>query len=104
MSGKVGKLVISWEGLRLLLADLHAKGVKPAAILVSPHDKRDLKQELMARSKQHSKDAEEADHDTHVIGFIGGIPIISHKDVRRGTVRFPKKTDVKDRNRDVVAR
>jgi len=99
-----GKLAISFEGLRLLIADLHKQGLKPAAILVSPHEKRDLKQELMAGSKQHTEDAEEFDHDLRAIGFIGGIPIISHKDVLRGQARIIKKNDVADRNRDLVVR
>lgn len=99
-----GRLAISFEGLRLLIADLHHRGVKPAAILVSLHEKRDLKQELMSMSKQHSPDAEDANHDLRAIGFIGGIPIISHKDVPRGEARIIKKTDVADRNRDIIAR
>jgi hypothetical protein len=99
-----GKLAISFEGLRLLIADLHKQGIQPAAILVSEHEKRDLKQELMAGSKQHSKDAEEADHDLRAIGFIGGIPIMSHKDVPRGQARIIKKMDAADRNRDVIVR
>lgn len=99
-----GRLVISFEGLRLLIADLHARGVKPAAILVSEHEKRDLKHELMAMSKQHSKDAEEADHDLHTIGFIGGIPIISHKDCPRGQARIIPRRDLADRNRDIIVK
>lgn len=99
-----GKLAISFEGLRLLIADLLKRGVRPAAILVSPHEKRDLKQELMAGSKQHTKDAEAADHDLRAIGFIGGIPIISHKDVPRGQARIMRNTDVTDRNRDLIVR
>lgn len=98
------RLAISFEGLRLLVSDLHKQGIKPAAILVSEHEKRDLKQELMAMSKQHSKDAEEADHDLKTIGFIGGIPIISHKDVPRGQARIIKRTDVANRDRDLVVR
>lgn len=98
------RLAISFEGLRILIADLHQRGVKPAAILVSTHEKRDLKQELMAASKQHSKDAEEADHDMRAIGFIGGIPIMSHKDVPRGQARIIPKADIKDRNRDLIVR
>lgn len=98
------KLAISFDGLRQLIADLHAAGQKPAAILVSPHEKRDLKQELMARSKQHSPDAEEKDHDTHAIGFVGGIPIISHKDVPRGKARVITRNDPTDRNRDIHVR
>lgn len=100
----IGQLTISFEGLRLLIADLHAQGIKPAAILVSPHEKRDLKQELMARSKQHSKDAEEADHDLRAIGFVGGIPIISHKAVSRGQARIMTRNDIADRNRDLIIR
>lgn len=99
-----GKLAISFEGLRLLIADLHAKGIKPRAILVSEHEKRDLKQELMAASKQHLKDAEDADHDLRAIGFIGGVPIISHKDCPRGTARIIPQATLKDRNHDVVVR
>lgn len=98
------RLVISFDGLRLLIADLHKQGVKPAAILVSPQEKRDLKQELMAGSKQHSKDAEDDDHDLRAIGFIGGIPIISHKDVPRGSARIIQKNDAADRNRDLVVK
>ena len=99
-----GRLAISFEGLRLLISDLHKQGVKPAAILVSPQEKRDLKQELMAGSKVHSKDAEEADHDLRAIGFIGGIPILSHKDVPRGQARIIKKVDATDRSRDLIVR
>lgn len=73
-------------------------------MLVSSHEKRDLKQEIMAGSKLHFKDAEEADHDQRAIGFLGGIPILSHKDVPRGQARIIKQTDVADRNRDVVVR
>lgn len=99
-----GRLVISFEGLRLLVADLHRQGIKPAAILVSPQEKRDLKQELMARAKQYTQDAEEKDHDLRAIAFIGGIPVISHKDVPRGQARIIKRNDATDRNRDVVVR
>lgn len=99
-----GKLCISFEGLRLLIADLHKSGVKPAAILVSPYEKRDLKQELMATAKEHSKDAEEADHDLRAIGFIGGIPIISHPHCPRGEARVIPKSDITDRNRDLIVR
>lgn len=79
-------------------------GLKPAAILVSPHEKRDLKQELMALSKQHTKDAEEDDHDLRAIGFIGGVPIISHKDVSRGQARIITRNDTADRNRDLIVK
>lgn len=99
-----GRLAISFEGLRRLISDLHVAGVKPAALLVSPHEKRDLKQEIMALSKQHSDDAEDADHDTRAIGFVGGIPIISHKDVPQGSARVITRNDVADRNRDVIVR
>lgn len=99
-----GRLAISFEGLRALIADLHKKGVKPAAILVAPSEKRDLKQELMAMSKQHSKDAEEADHDLKAIGFIGGIPIMSHKDVSSGQCRVMLRQDIRDRNRDIIVK
>jgi hypothetical protein len=98
------RLAISFEGLRLLISDLHRKGIKPAAILVSPNEKRDLKQELMANATTHSKDAEEADHDLRAIGFIGGIPILSHKDVPRGQARILPRAELKDRNRDIVVR
>lgn len=98
------RLAISFEGLRRLISDLHAAGVKPAALLVSPHEKRDLKQEIMALSKQHSADAEDSDHDTRAIGFVGGIPIISHKDVPQGSARVITRNDIADRNRDVIVR
>lgn len=98
----LGKLAISFEGLRLLISDLRKQGIDPAAILVSEHEKRDLKQELMATSKQHDKDAEEADHDLRAIGYIQGIPIVSHKDVPRGQARIMKKADVAHRDRDVI--
>lgn len=99
-----GRLAISFEGLRTLIAECHAKGVKPAAVLVSPYEKRDLKQELMAMSKQHTKDAEQADHDLIAFGFIGGIPIMSHKDVPRGQARIIKRHDLKHRDRDIIVR
>ncbi|MCC6530937.1 MAG: hypothetical protein IT531_00170 [Burkholderiales bacterium] len=88
----------------MLIADLHRQGVRPAALLVSEREKRDLKQEIMAASKAHSLDAEHADHDRHAIGFVGGIPVISHRDVPRGQARVITKTDVADRNRDLVVR
>lgn len=100
----LGKLAISFEGLRLLIADLRKQGINPAAILVSEQEKRDLKQELMAGSKEHSKDAEEADHDMRAIGFIQGIPIVSHKDVPRGQARIIKKAEVAHRDRDIIVR
>lgn len=100
----VGRLAISFEGLRLLIADLHSQGIRPAALLVSEHDKRDLKHEIMAMSKQHSKDAEEKDHDVKTVGFISGIPIISHPSVDPGKARVIQKTDVTDRNRDILVR
>lgn len=78
------RLAISFEGLRLLIGDLRALGKQPAVILVSPNEKRDLKQELMARSLEHSPDAEDADHDLGAIGIIEGVTIASHKDVPRG--------------------
>lgn len=98
------KLVITFEGLRLLINDLIASGQKPGAILVSPHEKRDLKRELMDRAKQRTPDTAENDHDLETIGFINGIPIISHKDVDRGKARIMLATDVLDRNRDVVVK
>lgn len=99
-----GRLAISFEGLRRLIADLHQQGVKPAALLVSEHEKRDLKQEIMALSKQHSADAEDADHDLKAIAFVGGIPILSHKDVPQGSARVITRNDIADRNRDVMVR
>ena len=99
-----GRLAISFEGLRALIADLHAQGIKPAGVLVSEHEKRDLKHELMAMAKQHSKDAEEADHDLKTIGFIGGVPIMSHRDVPRGQARIIKGHDLRHRDRDIIVR
>jgi hypothetical protein len=100
----VGRLAISFDGLRQLIADQRAAGVQLAAILVSEHDKRDLKQELMAHSKQHTPDAEDADHDLHTIGFIGGIPIVSHKAVSAGKARLIQRFATHDRNRDLMVR
>lgn len=99
-----GRLAITFDGLRLLISDLHKSGVQPAALLVSPFEKRDLKQEILALSKQHSADAEDADHDLQAIGFVGGVPIISHKDVPRGQARVIPRASVTDRNRDLVVR
>lgn len=98
------RLCLTLAGLRQLIADQHAAGVKPAAILVSPHEKRDLKQEIMAMAKQYTKDAKNADHDLETIGFIGGIPIVSHKDVSRGQCRIVLRNSPGDRNRDIIAR
>lgn len=96
------KLAISFEGLRLLLKDLNRQGRPAAALLLNPLDSRDLKREILALSKQHTPDAEKDDHELQVVGFIGGVPIISHKDVTRGNTRVILKSDVHDRNRDVV--
>ena len=71
---------------------------------MSEHEKRDLKHEIMAGSKKHFADAEHADHDLGAIGFIGGIPVVSHRHVPRGQARVMLKTDVADRNRDLVVR
>jgi hypothetical protein len=98
------RLAISFDGLRLLLNELIERGHKPAAIMVSPNEKRDLKQELMARSKQHTKDAESADHDVGVIGFIHGIPIISHPHVPPGKCRIMDRDAIGDRSRDHIVR
>lgn len=96
------QLAISFDGLRLLIDDLRKAGHNPAAILVSPHEKRDLKQELMSRSKKHTKDAEEKDHDTHTIGFVQGVPILSHPHVPRGKARVMDRNAIHDRNRDTI--
>lgn len=87
-----------------MVADLLKQGHHPAAILVSPHEKRDLKQDIMARSKNHTKDAEDENHDLSTIGFVAGIPIISHKDVPRGKARIIDRTAIHDRSRDHCAK
>lgn len=94
------KKVISFDGLRMMIADLRAKGHRPAAILVSEHDKRDLKREIIERSKGHMPDAEQDDHDKKAIGFVQGIPVLSHKDVPRGKARIIDRMNLNDRNRD----
>lgn len=99
---KAGRLSITLEGLRLLIKDLHAQGVRPAALLVSEHDKRDLKQEVMALSKQHSKDAEEQGHDKRALCFISGVPVVSHPHCAPGKARVIQKNELADRNRDVL--
>ena len=96
---EIVKLQITFEGLRLLIQDLKARGKRPAAICVSPEEKRDLKQELMAHSVSHSPDAEEWDHDLKAIGFIEGIPIVSMKDVPRGKAWIVPREDPTDPNR-----
>lgn len=97
-------LSISFEGLREMLGDLRKHGIDPGAILVGPNEKRDLKQELMAHCVAWQPEAEDADHDVNVIGFIEGVPIVSHPDVTRGTCRIiPRKTAL-DRNHDVIAK
>lgn len=94
------RLAITFDGLRMLIADLIQQGHQPAAVLLSPHEKRDLKQEIMSRSKEHSKDAEEWDHDLRAFAFIAGVPVLSHQDVPRGSARIIEKRAVHDRNRD----
>lgn len=94
------RLTLSVSGLQQLVTDLIAQGVQPAALLLSPNEKRDLKHEILGMSKQHSKDAEEWNHDLKTIAIVAGIPIMSHKDVTPGTVRVIDKRAVHDRNAD----
>lgn len=98
------RLAISFDGLRHLIDDLHKRGLSPAALMVSESDKRDLKQEIMAGSKIHSEDAEREGHDLRAIGFIGGVPIVSHKSIDPGKARVILKPAIADRNADVVVR
>lgn len=96
------RLVITFQGLLQLLADLRGRGIVPAALLLSPNDKRDLKWEIIGSSKKHTKDAEEWDHDLRTVAFIGGVPVMSHKDVKPGTARIIEKQVARDRNRDII--
>jgi len=66
--------------------------------MVSEIEKRDLKQELMAHSIEHAPEAEAADHDQSVIGFIEGVVIVSARDVPRGRAWIVPRRD-QDRNR-----
>lgn len=101
---KAGRLAITLDGLRQLIKDLHTQGIKPAAVLVSEHDKRDIKQEVKALSKQHAKSSERKDADKSEICFVSGVPIVSHASCQRGKARIIQKNDLADRNRDVMVR
>jgi hypothetical protein len=101
---KAGRLAITLDGLRQLIKDLHAQGIKPAAILVSEHDKRDIKQEVKALSKQHAKSSEAKDADKRELCLVSGVPVVSHRDCPRGKARVIQRNDVADRNRDVMVR
>jgi len=70
-----------------MLGDLRAAGHHPAVVLVSEHEKIDLKADLLAMSKSHGEIDDDADPEDRVqrsIGFIDGCAIASHKDVGRG--------------------
>lgn len=90
------RLVLTVNSLRELIRDQRAAGVDPAAILLSPHDKRDVKQELLELSAKMSgalKDREgDLVGDEDVLGVIQGCFILSHRNVPRGKAWvLPKK-------------
>jgi hypothetical protein len=79
-------LVLTIAGLRELVTDLRIAGKLPQAILISKADARDVKFELMAGSKEHSKDAEETVDSA--IAFVEGIPVMTHPHIERGKCRI----------------
>jgi hypothetical protein len=98
------RLSLTFEGLRDLIRDYRQRGGQPIALLLSEHDKRDLKHELMAHSISHQPEAERSDHDRGVMGFIEGCVVTSHKDVTPGNCRIVDARMAADRNQDVMAR
>ena len=77
-------MVLTLESVREMINDLRARGLPVNIVIVSEHDKRELKQELMAMGETLS------DTDEDVIGFIQGCMVVSHPDVLRGTARIVK--------------
>lgn len=99
--------VLTLDSLRELIRDQRARGVEPAFILLSPHDKRDIKQELQhmagelcaADTHEHAniergqlldRDGN-ALSDEDVIGIVQGVFIASHAEISRGKARIVPK-------------
>jgi hypothetical protein len=92
LSAEVGEALkprLTVGGILEMLADMRASGEPmPAAILLSEYDRRELNQDLCAGAAQTLEDAKRDRHDGDAIAIIGGVPVFSHRDVRRGTARL----------------
>jgi hypothetical protein len=98
------RLALTFDGLREMVRDLRDRGVHPALILVSEHEKRDLKQDILAFSTERLPVAYEADHEQAVIGFVEGCPVVSHPHMPRGKCRIIPHETARDRNHDIEAK
>lgn len=82
-------LVLTVEGLRELLGDLRSAGRTPVAIVLSPHDKNSIKDELENTGTRLKVDDRERDPTLdEVIAIIENVPITSHPDISRGKAQI----------------
>lgn len=101
--------VLTLDSLRELIRDQRARGLTPLVILLSEHEKRDIKQELMHAAGEQCKAETSVDEsiesgklldrdgnalpDDSLIGIVQGVFIASHPEVSRGRARIiPKVT------------
>lgn len=85
--GLIMRKVLTVAGLRELIADVRAQGHTAGAVLVHPHHKRDLKQELMDAAPPLAG----VETDDDVIGFVQGCMILSSAHVTFGTAKVLPK-------------
>jgi hypothetical protein len=79
-------LTLRLAGLRALVRDLIDSGQRPIAVLLSEHEKRDLKQEMLelAPLTRNGENGPELVPDQEALCFIEGVPVMSDKNVPRG--------------------
>lgn len=75
-----------------MIADVRAAGGVVGVVLVHPHHKRDLKQELLDAAPLAG-----VDNDEEVVGFVQGCMITSHPDVPINKAWVLPKNGVRDR-------
>jgi len=71
-------------------------GQRPVAVLLSEHEKRDLKQEMLdiAPLVRTGENGPEPVQDDEAFCFVEGVPVMSNKDVPRGKAWIvPSKPD-----------
>ena len=99
------RLGISWEGLRQLIADAKAQGIDVAVLLVSEHDKIDLKEELIATAKAINMQPKDYSNNyKNQIAFLDGVIIASHKDVDRGKARLIPRATQLDQSTHIIVK
>lgn len=80
-------LRLTLGGLRMLIEEQRAAGLRPVCVIVSETERRDLNDELMAASIEDVSPADANRNDAQ-IGFIMGVQIRSNPEVGPGKARI----------------